>query len=278
VEYVQDLIRKRNLMPDAPPLEIENWPYPLKIYTLGRFSILKDGKPLPFSRKAQKKPLEMLKALIAFGGREVSVEQLSDALWPDADGDTAYRAFITTLSRLRRLLGYKQAILFQEGLLTLEPRHFWVDTRAFEHLLEKVDTAGEETDRNLYLIKKAISLYRGPFLSNEMEHPWAISIQERLRDKFLWCIGKLGKRYEQGGAWEEAANCYRKGLEVDALTEEFYQHLMVCYQKQGQRAKALSIYERCRKTLSAAFGASPSPETEAILASVKRQKGESEKW
>lgn len=56
---------------------LERWPCFLKIYTLGRFEILKDGKPVSFPVKIQQKPLAMLKALLAFGGMEVEAETLS---------------------------------------------------------------------------------------------------------------------------------------------------------------------------------------------------------
>jgi hypothetical protein len=77
VEYVRNLIRKRNLHPDPLGRTLENWPWPLKIYTLGQFELIKDGKPIRFSRKIQQKPLSMLKALIAFGGIIVSVSQFT---------------------------------------------------------------------------------------------------------------------------------------------------------------------------------------------------------
>ncbi len=40
VEYVQEIIRKRNLIPDKESFQLEHWPWPLKIYTLGQFSVL----------------------------------------------------------------------------------------------------------------------------------------------------------------------------------------------------------------------------------------------
>jgi hypothetical protein len=73
VEYVRSLIRKRNLIPDVPPLEIEDWPWPLRVFTLGQFSLLKDEKPLTSSGKVQKRPLEMLKVLIALGGSKSNI-------------------------------------------------------------------------------------------------------------------------------------------------------------------------------------------------------------
>ena len=65
VAYVQNLIRRLNLVPDERSMEIESWPWHLKIFTLGRFEIRVDGKPVQFSGKVQKKPLLLLKALIA---------------------------------------------------------------------------------------------------------------------------------------------------------------------------------------------------------------------
>ena len=40
-EYVGTLIRQRGLVPDDPPLNVEAWPWPVKVYTLGRFEVLR---------------------------------------------------------------------------------------------------------------------------------------------------------------------------------------------------------------------------------------------
>jgi LuxR family maltose regulon positive regulatory protein len=78
VEFVQELIRMRRLAPDGSMLEIENWPWPVKVHTLGRFGVRKDGKAVSFPRKVQKKTLELLKAAIALGSEEVREEQIID--------------------------------------------------------------------------------------------------------------------------------------------------------------------------------------------------------
>ena len=98
--YATMLIKKRGLMPATPPVEVENWPWPVRVYTFGRFGIVKNGELIKFPRRAQQKPVEFLKTLIAFGGRDVSEAQLVDVLWPETDGDSAHRAFDTTLHRL----------------------------------------------------------------------------------------------------------------------------------------------------------------------------------
>src|SRR5690606_18222644 len=91
------------------------------------------GTPIQFAGKLQKKPLELLRALIALGGREVPESRLADLLWPDAEGDAGAQALATTLFRLRKLTG-EQAIRRQDNRLTLDPAVCWVDCWAFERL------------------------------------------------------------------------------------------------------------------------------------------------
>jgi len=271
VEYVQELVRKRNLISEKTPLHLENWPWPLKIYTLGRFELLKDGKPIQFPRKAQQKPLAMLKALIAFGGREVREDNIEDALWPDADGDAGYRSFVTNLRRLRLLLGHEKAILLREGRLTLHSSYCWVDVWAFEYLVEEAKVKQQQglTDSAIELIGKGIQIYKGDFLGKEMKQPWMIPLRERLRSKFLESVGKLSQYWQESGQWGKALDCYFRGLEIDDLAEELYQGLMVCYLNLGQKAKALSVYNRCKKIISSTLGIETSPKTEAIYKSIK---------
>ena len=51
VEYTQELIRRLHLIPDQSSIHLENWPWPLKIFTLGRFELLKDGETNPILQK-----------------------------------------------------------------------------------------------------------------------------------------------------------------------------------------------------------------------------------
>ena len=273
--YVRDLIRRNLLLPDGALPVPKDWPWPLKLCTLGTFDLVQEEKPLTFSRKARQKPLLMLKAIVALGGKDVPEEQLTDILWPDAEGDLAHQSFATTLRRVRSLLGEEKAVSLRDGRVTLEPRHCWVDAFAFESLLARIDAAslgGEgcpEKARAMSVASKAIALYRGPFLPGDASRPWVAGTRERLRSKFLRAVEFLGGCLEKEEQWAEAIACYRKGLEVDELAEAFYQRLMVCHLRAGQDAGAMSVYGRCRKALSSKLGISPSPETEAIARRIR---------
>ncbi|MDI6763476.1 MAG: BTAD domain-containing putative transcriptional regulator [Thermodesulfobacteriota bacterium] len=270
VDYVREMIRERNLMPEQPPWHLENWPWPLKIFTLGRFALLKDDRSVRFTKKIQQKPLALLKALIAFGGREVGEHQLTDALWPEVDGDLAHQSFASNLHRLRQLLGFEKAILRQENHLTLDEKYCWVDIRAFEHLLERADVQwrAAKTGSAVELIEKALGFYKGPFLGQEVEQPWSMGISERLRSMFLRSVKKLGTYWMEGGQLEKALECYQKGLEVDRLAEEFYQDLMTCYYQLGRQTEAISTYNRCKRALLTGLGIEPSFKTEALYKTI----------
>jgi len=263
-------------MPDPPPVDCETWPWALKIYTLGRFEIVRAGDPgerVQFSGKVQRKPLEMLKALTANGRGEIAEEQIADWLWPDAQGDAAHSAFKTTLFRLRRLIGVEGGIRFQDGKVSLDPRYCWVDAPALEGIIALFDkrvAAPEQEDGSvLKLVEKAAGLYVGHFLPADERQFWTISYRERLRSRFSRMINRAGDWLEKTGQWEKAIEYYQKGLDIDDLSEEFCQRLMICHQQLGRHANAIEVYNRWEKLLSLRMGIEPSAKTKAIYRNIK---------
>jgi DNA-binding SARP family transcriptional activator len=265
VEYVRKLISQYNILPEAATFHLENWPWPLRIYTLGGFRLIVNDKPARFSGKVQKKPLEMLKALIALGG-SANEEQVIDALWPDAAGDAGRQSFKTNLHRLRQLIGNENALAYQEGRVSLDPRHCWVDVWVFE---KAGQSAGGDRQSEMIRLEKAAEMYKGHFLADDAEKPWTVSMRERLKVKFVKTIRALGEQWEREKEYGKAAALYERALELDDLAEELYQGLMSCHWELGRRADASRVYERCRNNLAAAFGVGPSEETESLFRKIR---------
>jgi len=116
-----------------------------------------------------------------------------------------------------------------------------------------------------------LRLYAGPFLPEDVESPWSLSMRERIRYKFLRYISEAGRLHEAAGNREDAILLYQRGIEADDLAETLYQGLMRCYRELGRTADALSAYRRIRQTLSVTLGAKLSPETEALARSITSQ-------
>jgi two-component SAPR family response regulator len=244
--------------------DLEAWPWPVRIHTLGRFLAQRDGAPITARSPGSARPLELLKALVALGGRDVDETNLAEQFWPNAEGDRAQRSLKVNVHRLRRLLG-EQSLTWSEGRLSLDARRVWVDIWALERSLGALESAlaAQRTEDLAALAATALALNRGAFLRGD-SNPWALATRERLRAKFLRVLGAAAEALSARGHAAQALRCYEKGLEVDPLAERFFQGLMRCHLELGQRADGLAVYQRCRDALKRELQLAPSQSTEAL--------------
>jgi LuxR family transcriptional regulator, maltose regulon positive regulatory protein len=250
VDYVRDLIRKTSLVPDARASASEAWPWPVKIYTFGRFEIHLDGEPLPPRRKAPYRVLTLLKAIIAFGGQEVSMSRLIDVLWPDAEGDTGQENLHKSLQRLRRLLTIDDLIQVRDGKVSLDRQLCWIDVMAFQNLLNSTDDSKPrqaQPDARARRYEQAIALYRGPFLEADGAHEWADHCRQRLRHQFEQAVQRVSEWKKTEGQGEAALAYLQNGLEVDPLAEPLYPCLirfLINLERKDQAKNVLACYHK----------------------------------
>jgi LuxR family transcriptional regulator, maltose regulon positive regulatory protein len=145
---------------------------PVAIFSLGQLEILIEGVAVRIDGRGPRKPLELLSVLIAAGPRGTSVGLVADSLWPDADGFDAYRSLITTLYRLRRLLGHRDAVHLGAGRIRLEPSICDVDVWRFEQAISVAKSRDQ--------LRSALAGYGGTFME-ESESAWTIGVRTRLQ-------------------------------------------------------------------------------------------------
>jgi ATP/maltotriose-dependent transcriptional regulator MalT/DNA-binding SARP family transcriptional activator len=222
-DYARSLIRRRALVPEQPPLGVEGWPWTYRVQTFGGFRLLRHDEPLGAAAgkaagKAQKRPLELLKLLVAYGGEQVSESKVTDALWPRIDGDSAHRSFTSTLHRLRKLLGEDRAVTLHEGRLSLDRRYFWLDTWAFEQLAADLESA-QDSQQMEKLAERLFALYRGSFLGDDADAAWMIQTRERLRGRFSRVLARVCRLWQERGEDQRARALHEKCLEIEPLAE-----------------------------------------------------------
>ncbi len=184
-EFTCRFIRRWQLTPASPPLHLANWPWPLKIYTLGRFSIIRDGIKINAASLNRNKPIQLLQALIAAGGRQVNKTLLANYFWPDSDGDEQMASLKVTLHRLRGLLKVKNALMQTPQTLTLNPHICWVDGWQFERLAGAYLSMTEQDPGIAAIAKKrALDFYSGHFLPSCEGDSWTISHRNQLQNLF----------------------------------------------------------------------------------------------
>ena len=218
VDYCRWLIRQQGLRP--PAIDVPGWPWSVRIEALGSFQVYVDEKPLRISGKAQRRPLNLLKALVLHqGGCEI--DTLIDRYWSDLDGDAARNAFDLALHRLRKILLRKESIVLAQGRVRLNRSMVWVDAFALE----------AEADENydppppVEQVRRLLQLYRGPLLAGESE-PWTLAPRERLRGAFLRRVAQLSDLLQASHQYEALIDLNHRALDVEPLAEEVYRRLM----------------------------------------------------
>jgi len=260
-EIAKELVRQRKFLP--PPDASSAWPWPIRLEVLGGMKASVWDKPVTFDGKAQRKPMEMLKFLVARtdpsrADKGVRIEDVMEGLWPNADAKDPKGSFDVTVFRLRKLLEVKDAIIVSEGRIRLNRIVVWCDAFDFESAAIKA-LDGDDTQ-----IGGALELYSGALFGKEEELQWALPATERIATRFAMLVERQGTLLESKMANQDAIDVYRRGINQDNLVEAFYRGLMRCYLAVGEPAEAMRTYRRCRELFSIVLGLKPAPETELL--------------
>ena len=245
-DFVRRLVRQRRL--PAPQPDLADWPWPLRVRALGGFEVLVDEQPLDFGARPQKKPLDLLRLLVARGPAPLATAAVIDALWPDADGDRAKASLDMAVLRLRKLLGEDEALRLDSGHLSLNRAWVWVDAWAWA--------------------ASADLPYAGPlFGAAPPELAWAAQ-REALHGQYLRRCQAQGQQLERQGQWAEALAVYQAALAQDALEEALHRGAIRCHLALGEPAAAQRAFARCRDQLQAGLGVRPASATLALVAGL----------
>jgi DNA-binding SARP family transcriptional activator len=189
------------------------------VHVLGEFRLDRDGAPLELGPKPPTRSLEIVRGLALSKNHVCSLQQLSDWLWPDADGDQAKGACAQALHRLSRLLGRTDLVGLRGGKLRLDPEKVWVDLDEWQIRLDRVlvnDADATMTDAEM---RTMVWEFPGPAASGDPPAPWAGGVEERLRSRFIEVALRLGRRFEADGNLAQARETYLRALEAYPSSE-----------------------------------------------------------
>ena len=249
----------------------------LQVRFFGHFQMLCDGETMPLGRNG--KALTILKYLLANRSRPVSQDHLMGWLWPESNLKKARWSLNSAIHGLRKLLSgcstsvSTNYVFLEDGYYRLSPSvSVTTDVDEFDKRHER----GRELEKNRKMreaaveYEKAIALYWGDYLVEDLYEDWTMVERERLTNAYLDLLGRLAVHYMEVEQYQESIRaCYRV-LEKDRCHEDSYCLLMQCYARLGLRARALHQYRMCEQILGQAYGTSPSPETRSLYLRLLR--------
>jgi DNA-binding SARP family transcriptional activator len=240
---------------------------------LGGFSVRLDSKEVPEEAFARRKARSLLKLLALQPGHQLHRYQALDLLWPDLSPRGAAAQLYKAVHHVRQAFATVHPELPPEALLEIRdevlslkaPGGIHTDLEEFEVLAQAAIR-----DRDLNLLQKAVTAYRGDLLPMDLYEEWSAEYRDALRERFLELLVKLGEDYLAAGYPAEAGDVFRQVLSREPTREEAHRGLMRVYAARSSTARALHQYQLCKEVLVDELGVNPSTETTQLYQDILR--------
>lgn len=219
----------------------------LRIESFGPGIVYKDDRLITVSDWKSINARGLFFFIIDRGG--IRKEEIAIDLWPDFPQAKATSNFHSTLWRLRKALGQKDAIVYDQDEYQLHPEiEFDYDVWAFEEATANAEEIGLSVERRINHYQKAIALYHDDFLT-EIPGNWVDERRELLSKKYLNALSRLGGLLQGKGNYSGALDSYRLLLKHDPYRDDIQMEVMKSLVELGSVSLAKAQYQEYREFL-----------------------------
>ncbi|MDD5370091.1 MAG: BTAD domain-containing putative transcriptional regulator [Anaerolineaceae bacterium] len=242
-------------------------PPPLRIVTLGKFEVTQGSRRIPARLLGQRNAGELLALLLFSPQHCLSVEQVSEALWPDKELGATQHLLHHTTSALRQALEPNlparlpsRYVQVEAGQVALNlPPGSWVDFDAFA----KHCKGGEW--------EAALGLYGGDLLPPYLYANWTTLLRQKV---VFWLLAALAnqsqKRLDENNYVEALELCQRL-LALEPWHECGVAIGMRACLGLGDPAGALRLYRSLERSLCSELGVQPQDDLRALAEEIFRK-------
>ncbi len=255
--------------------------YGLKIRTLGAFSIWRGEIEVRDRDWRSSKARQLFQLLLTERGRMLSRDRVLETLWPDLEADAAANNLRVTINRLSKALEPDRPDGAPPTYLVSQAEtygfnmacEYELDAANFAAAVTEGQRADERGQRQIALLafRRAIDLYGGQFLPDNLYEDWSVVERERLALLFNETAIRLGSLLLEEGHAHEAIGLAWRVLEQDRAQEDAYLLLMRAHASLGERSTALRLYARCVTALNDELGVTPMPATTTFYEQLRER-------
>jgi predicted ATPase/DNA-binding SARP family transcriptional activator len=210
----------------------------LEVNLLGACEVWRQGKPISPRIWPQKKAFALFKRMVSERGRVFTQEHLIELFYPEWDLQKATQNLFKRISEVRRALeprlkkGTASKFIRNAGLdgYCFRPKIFClVDLEVFQTHMAAGQKAELENRwaqaREHYL--RAIELYRGDYLSDDLYEEWTQDLRSYWREQYLTGLSRLAESHARLGEFEQAIGLCQRVLNVEPGRESVYHQKML---------------------------------------------------
>ncbi len=237
----------------------------LRIESLGRFAVIRDGEPVRLSEWQSKRARELLKLLVARRGRPASRGYLMETLWPDEDPEKVANRLSVALSTIRGVLDPRRTT--SEGHLHADKDAVALNLESIDVDLERFLVAAAEGLASarrgdlvtaLPALEAAAAAHGGDFLEENPYDDWAITAREEARAGYVAVCRALAAGASKASDPEGAVPHLLRILEIDRYDEQAHLGLVSALVGAGRHGEAHRHYLNYRRAMDD-LGVEPAP-------------------
>lgn len=249
----------------------------LQIYMLGEFSLACGERKVDDQSSRSKRVWTLIQFLIANRMKDVSQNDLIEAIWPEEDhavGDPA-NTLKTIVHRARQALDSlefepgKNIILYRNGA------YAWnndlpvsIDAEKFILACDAAETATGE--KKLALLMQALAYYCGDYLPKSSFEGWVMPLSSYYRSRYLQTVHSAIEMLTQAGRYDDIVSMCRRASVIDPYDEEIHLALIQALVSTGAQQEAMSHYNFVTEMFFSHFGVTPSSKLTQLYREIVR--------
>ncbi|WP_298847234.1 AfsR/SARP family transcriptional regulator [Clostridium sp.] len=251
----------------------------LKVYTLGCFEVVLDGKVLSNDCKRSQQVWNLFKYTLTYRNKRIVQENFFDVLWKDKECDNPVKALQNLVYRLRMLLDYKgvnkdgeSVINYSQGCYSWNKEsYYWTDIDEFEDLYEKAKVYEENDDflKAIDLLKQALMLYKGDYLCEDSYNEWVMPIRNYYHRIYMDVIANLIKLLKQYKRNKDILKVCEEALIIQPFEEKIHLPYIEALIEEGNMVQAQKQYEYVTSMLYEEMGVKPSSDLRKLYRKIK---------
>ncbi|MBR3257868.1 MAG: hypothetical protein IKF96_02635, partial [Eggerthellaceae bacterium] len=259
------------LRPFAGQIAGEDTPV-LYVRLLGCCEVWAGDRPVETRELSRQKVRTLLAILTLHAGQELTREQLTGELWPNAYTDVAARSFYSVWSKLKRILctrpGECPYLTRLQNGYRLESRLVKSDAARVMELARIFLLGRVDATRWLELLDEFEDLYRGELLPGETGSVMIQAFRVQFRRKAIDALIAASARLLAEGENDAALLFAYAAFQRERQREDVYLALMRAQLACNQRTGAVDTYFACREMLAEGLGLDPSRKMMDLYLSV----------
>ncbi len=253
----------------------------LRVCSLGAFAVFVDDINITQKYRLAKKPWVLFKYLLSNKDKIVSIDDLADAVELTQFDSNTSQLLCNLIYRLRYMLGEtggrnkdnSEFVYENSGYKWKNSGNTWFDAEVFESFCKNaLEMQSAEPKERMEYCDKAIALYKGDFMAENVNDDWTYSARTYYKNLFSKVLQLKIQNLNLLAKYDEIIEICKNVLLVNYYNTDIHTEYLKALLEKNNILQALTHYEEATQKLYTQVGILPPPEMVAIYKNIKKGK------